>query len=61
VRTSNTIDSYRSAFARADLSAVARHARHMPDDFVAGSNNVSAAFYEYCQPLVGDLPDFERL
>jgi 6-phosphofructokinase 1 len=61
VRTSNTIDTYRSAFGRADLSAVARHARHMPDDFVAGRNNVSAAFYDYCMPLVGGLPDFERL
>lgn len=61
VRTSNAIDCYRSAFGRADLSAVARHARHMPEDFVAASNNVSAAFYDYCQPLVGDLPDFARL
>ena len=61
VRTSNAIDSYRSAFGRADLSAVARHARHMPEDFAAGRNNVSAAFYDYCQPLVGDLPDFARL
>jgi len=61
VRTSNTIDGYRSAFGRADLSAVARHARHMPEDFVVGRNNVSAAFYDYCMPLVGDLPDFERL
>jgi hypothetical protein len=33
----------------------------MPDDFVAGRNNVSAAFYDYCMPLVGGLPDFERL
>jgi ATP-dependent phosphofructokinase / diphosphate-dependent phosphofructokinase len=61
VRTSNTIDNYRSAFGRADLSAVARHARHMPEDFVAGTNNVSGAFYDYCMPLVGNLPHFETL
>ena len=61
VRTSNTIDNYRCAFGRADLSAVARHARHMPEDFVIDRNNVSAAFYDYCMPLVGNLPDFERL
>ena len=61
VRTSNTIDNYRSAFSRADLSAVARHARHMPEDFTDGRNNVSAAFYDYCLPLVGDLPTFGKL
>ncbi len=61
VRTSNAVDSYRSAFGRAELSAVARHARHMPDAFVLGRNDVSAAFYDYCLPLVGDLPDFTRL
>jgi len=61
MRTSNAIDSYRSAFGRAELSAVARHARHMPDTFISGRNDVSSAFYDYCLPLVGDLPDFTRL
>jgi 6-phosphofructokinase len=61
IRTSNAIDSYRSAFGRAELSAVARHTRHVPEEFLAGRNNVSSAFYDYCQPLVGDLPQFERL
>ncbi len=56
----NALDNYQSVFGRADLTAVARHARHMPDDFVAGRNNVSAAFYDYCLPLVGDLPNFGR-
>jgi hypothetical protein len=40
---------------------VARHARHVPEEFLSGRNNVTAAFYDYCQPLVGDLPQFERL
>jgi 6-phosphofructokinase 1 len=61
IRTSNAIDSYRSAYGRADLAAVARHARHVPPEFISGRNNVSAAFYDYCRPLVGDLPDFELL
>jgi len=61
IRTSNAIDSYRSAFGRAELSAVARHVRHVPEEFLSGRNNVTPAFYDYCQPLVGDLPQFERL
>jgi 6-phosphofructokinase len=61
IRTSNAVDSYRSAFGRAELSAVARYARHMPEAFLAGRNDVSPAFYDYCQPLVGDLPDLARL
>src|SRR6185312_879237 len=43
VRTSNALDAYRSACARADLSAVARRARHVPAEFISGSNDVSAA------------------
>ena len=61
IRTSNALDSYRSAYGRAELSAVARHARHMPEQFLSGRANVTPAFYDYCQPLVGDLPQFARL
>jgi 6-phosphofructokinase 1 len=61
VRTSSVPGDYRSAFGRADLSAVARHARHMPEDFSDDGNNISAAFYDYCIPLVGDLPVFGKL
>jgi 6-phosphofructokinase 1 len=61
VRTSNAPDAYRSACARADLSAVARRTRHVPAEFISGSNDVSAAFHDYCRPLVGDLPKMERL
>ncbi len=60
VRTNNALDSYRSTCGRADLSAVARHARHMPPEFLSGRNDVSTAFYDYCYPLVGDLPRLER-
>jgi 6-phosphofructokinase 1 len=61
LRTSNAPDAYRSACARADLSAVARRTRHVPPEFISGSNDVSAAFHTYCRPLVGDLPTMERL
>jgi len=54
-------DGYHSSYGHAALSAVARHARHLPAEFVSGSNNVSSAFYDYCLPLVGDLPRFTRL
>ncbi|HET7447632.1 MAG TPA: diphosphate--fructose-6-phosphate 1-phosphotransferase [Methyloceanibacter sp.] len=61
VRTSNTPDAYRSECARAELSKVARRTRHVPSEFIAGSNDVTAAFDAYCRPLVGTLPKFERL
>jgi 6-phosphofructokinase len=61
IRTGNPPEAYASACARADLSAVARRTRHVPPEFIAGSNDVSAAFHAYCRPLVGELPKLERL
>ncbi len=61
VRTSNAPDAYASECARADLAAVARRTRHVPAEFISGSNDVTAAFHAYCRPLVGDLPKLERL
>ena len=61
VRTSNAPGAYASECSRADLSAVARRTRHVPAEFISGSNDVSAAFHDYCRPLVGDLPRLERL
>jgi 6-phosphofructokinase 1 len=61
LRTSNAPDAYRSAIGRADLSAVARRTRHVPPEFISGSNDVSAAFHAYCRPLVGELPQLERV
>jgi 6-phosphofructokinase 1 len=60
-RVSNAPDAYRSECARADLSAVARRTRHVPAEFIAGSNDVSVTFDAYCRPLVGELPKIERL
>ncbi|ODA66322.1 Pyrophosphate--fructose 6-phosphate 1-phosphotransferase [Methyloligella halotolerans] len=52
---------YRSACSQTNLSNVARHTRHMPAEFISGSNDVTEAFYDYCEPLVGELPRFGRL
>ena len=52
---------YASECARADLAAVSRRTRHVPAEFISGSNDVSAAFYAYCRPLLGDLPKLEGL
>src|SRR5262245_21276939 len=61
IRTSNAPDGYASACGRADLSAVARRTRQVPAEFISGTNDVSAALHAYCRPLVGDLPQLERL
>jgi 6-phosphofructokinase 1 len=54
-------EPYHSDFKRVDLKAVAAKTRHMPKEFLSGHNNVSRKFIEYCLPLVGELPGFERL
>ncbi len=52
---------YLSTYRRVELSAIAAKTRHMPAEFMKGHNNVSQAFIDYCLPLVGTLPPFERL
>jgi 6-phosphofructokinase 1 len=52
---------YQSEFGHVDLSAVAAKTRTMPGEFIKGHNDVSGAFIDYCRPLIGALPEFERL
>lgn len=52
---------YLSTYRRVELKAIAAKTRHMPPEFIKGHNNVSQAFIDYCLPLVGELPGFERL
>lgn len=54
-------EPYASDYKRVELAAIAAKTRHMPAEFLSGHNNVSRKFIEYCLPLVGDLPGFERL
>jgi hypothetical protein len=43
------------------LQDVAGKTRVMPPEFIHGHCDVSRAFIDYCCPLVGDMPPFERL
>lgn len=52
---------YAARFKRIELASVAAKTRHMPEEFLDGHSNVSKAFLDYCRPLVGELPTFERL
>ncbi|MCB9841081.1 MAG: diphosphate--fructose-6-phosphate 1-phosphotransferase [Phycisphaeraceae bacterium] len=52
---------YAAALKRVDLSAIAAKTRVMPPEFIEGHSNVSRRFLDYCRPLVGELPPFERL
>ncbi|MEL6740797.1 MAG: diphosphate--fructose-6-phosphate 1-phosphotransferase, partial [Planctomycetota bacterium] len=61
VHEPGTGQPYAAAYERVDLSAVAAKTRHMPAHFIEGHNNVSQAFIDYCRPLVGRLPLYERL
>jgi len=54
-------EDYRSSMKRIELSDVAAKTRHLPPEFLRGTNDVSGAFLDYCRPLVGELPVFERL
>ncbi len=63
VRTGSGVGSeaYTCAYQRVELSAIAAKTRHMPPEFIDGHSNVTRAFVDYCRPLVGTLPRFERL
>ncbi len=52
---------YAARFERIDLGDVAAKTRHMPPEFLQGRNDVSQMFIDYCRPLVGELPSYERL
>ncbi|HWB20070.1 MAG TPA: diphosphate--fructose-6-phosphate 1-phosphotransferase [Phycisphaerales bacterium] len=54
-------ESYMTDFGLVKLEMVAGKTRLMPKDFISGHHNVSRKFVEYCLPLVGELPTFERL
>lgn len=51
---------YAAVFKRVDLTEVAAKTRHLPAEFINGHCDVSAAFMDYCRPLVGELPRLER-
>ncbi|MBO6738505.1 MAG: 6-phosphofructokinase [Phycisphaerales bacterium] len=52
---------YAAQYKRIELADVAAKTKHMPEEFIEGHNNVSQKFLDYCRPLVGDLPLYERI
>ena len=51
---------YTAAFKRVELTEVAAKTRHLPSEFIKGTDDESDAFFDYCRPLVGELPRLER-
>jgi 6-phosphofructokinase 1 len=44
------------------LETVARHTKHMPDEFIDVANStISDKFKSYARPLIGDMPEYERI
>lgn len=58
-----TIDGrYGAEMFVTDLKSVAKHTRSLPAEFIAASGcDVTSAFIEYAQPLIGELPKPGRL
>ncbi len=52
---------YAATYRRVELSDIAAKTRHMPPEFIDGTNNVSDAFIRYCEPLTGPIVPLERL
>jgi len=54
-------EPYESRMNVVPLAAVAGKTRHMPPEYIKGTNDVAPSFLDYVRPLVGDLPVCERL
>ncbi len=61
-RVSKRGEPYKSTYGTAPLSEVANHERPMPDKYIAKNGmDVTKAFLDYLDPLIGDLPDYASL
>jgi 6-phosphofructokinase len=58
-RTSD--DPYTIEYGLVQLTDVAAKTRHMPEDFLSGTADVSAKFVKYLKPIVGELPVVQTL
>jgi 6-phosphofructokinase 1 len=54
-------NGYNISYELVDLSQVAKGTKPMPDEFIDGNNGVTEKFIEYVKPIVGELPEVERL
>ena len=52
---------YRAGFTVTELKNVAKETRDVPDEYLAGDNDVAPAFLDYVRPLVGAMPQATRL
>ncbi|WP_319562683.1 diphosphate--fructose-6-phosphate 1-phosphotransferase [Marispirochaeta sp.] len=53
---------YRIEYGPVPLHDVAVRAKPMPDEYISSSgNNVTEAFLNYARPLIGDMPQYQRL
>jgi ATP-dependent phosphofructokinase / diphosphate-dependent phosphofructokinase len=43
------------------LEDVTGGTKEMPDDFIEGNSMVTTAFKNYARPLMGRVPDYERI
>lgn len=49
-------EAYKIDIRLEPLKNVARHTKHMPEEFLQNGNDVTKAFLDYARPLVGELP-----
>lgn len=61
IQRGGTDGAYEPVYVVNDLSVVAAATRHVPEEFIQGSDDVSEAFVEWATPLVGALPVPGRL
>ena len=54
-------EAYSTELDRIELSDVAAKTKHMPEEFMESPFEVSRDFIDYARPLIGELPEFERL
>ena len=54
-------EAYEAAFEVTALENVAQGTRDVPDEYIAGQNDVAPAFLDYVRPLVGPMPHAARL
>ena len=44
-----------------ELESVAKHTKHMPEEYLEGEADVSTAFKNYARPLIENFPHYERI
>ncbi len=55
------VGDYAVEYKLVDLDEVTGGTKEMPADFIDGENMVSVAFKNYARPLLGEIPEHERI